>query len=249
MPTENLKTGPSIYESPKNLVLRDALAETLSKARDEGIELYLTGGTAAAIYGGESRALSLDLDFFVKEQDRERLESLFNGRFQVFLGKKLFKSDKLVGVSENGVDLDFIVAQNIVPDESLPDQRITLHLSGDIAAACQIREFLGVEVKVLPPELILLAKLFAGRGEDLGKYDLVDSSAMLENCEIDTSFLGKLITLLSSNNREIKSLLRLRLDDALCHLSKEEAGAETARSQQIERIKTLINRYAGNQIN
>ena len=67
------KHSSIIPETPNNLKIKEALVETLQKANQANIDLYLTGGTAAAVYAGENRPLSLDLDFFVHPHAQERI--------------------------------------------------------------------------------------------------------------------------------------------------------------------------------
>lgn len=209
------KRSSVIPESPDNLKIKAALAETLGKARAANIDLYLTGGTAAAVYAGETRPLSLDLDFFVHPDAKERIVGVFGGKFEYFSSKKLFKSVKLVGAASNGVDLDFIAEQNIVPDESRPEDKITLSLN-DFARkkACE-GEFMGERVMVLPPELIVIAKLFAGRGIDLKKYDLADSQAVIESGMIRNDIMRRAAMEIAGSKREIRELVINRLLTAL----------------------------------
>lgn len=209
-----------ISETADNLTIRDALKETLGKAQAAGIELYLTGGTAAAVYAGETRPLSLDLDFFVDPANKAKIQETFGGEFVYFGKKALFKSDKLVGKSENGVDLDFIAEQNIVPSESNPEDKITLSLSSFAKEHHREEEFMGEKVKVLPPELIVIAKLFAGRGIELNKYDLSDSEGVLESGIVRTDMVIKAINEIGGENPTVYQLLAERLKTALKKLKQ-----------------------------
>ncbi len=208
-----------IPESPNNLQLKEALMETLKKASDAGIDLYLTGGTAAAVYAGETRPLSLDLDFFVHPDAKEKIQRVFGGSFKYFGEKKLFKSDKLVGKASNGVDLDFIAEQNIVPDETSPEGKITLCLNDFARSKSCENEFMGEKIKVLPPELVVVAKLFAGRGKELGKYDLDDSKAVIESGIIRPEIFKRAVASIVANNENIAPLVYSRLTAGLSKLS------------------------------
>lgn len=219
--SEQAEKRPSVIpESPDNLKIKDALVETLEKARAAHIDLYLTGGTAAAVYAGETRPLSLDLDFFVHPDAKQRIASVFGGKFEYFGSKKLFKSVKLVGAATNGVDLDFIAEQNIVPDESRPEDRITLSLNEFARKKACEGEFMGERVMVLPPELIVIAKLFAGRGIDLKKYDLADSQAVIESGMIRNDIMRRAAMEIAGSNGTIRELVISRLLTALQKLDQ-----------------------------
>lgn len=197
-----------------NALLSHALADTLEKTGAHGIPLYLTGGTAVAAVAGTRRPLSLDLDFFVEPDSTGQLRDLFGGSFTTFDGKPLFKSHKLVGTS-GGVDLDFIAEQSIVPDEAQRDQRITLRITPHILQHALQTRYLGSRVTTLPPEYVLIAKLFAGRGTDLGKYDLVDCKSLLDAGVIRSDVLEQAIRDLSQGNPATMELMQRRLSQAL----------------------------------
>jgi len=113
----------------------------------------------------------------------ERLKGLFDVEFIRFSQKKTFKSLKAVGTAENGCDLDFIIDQKVMPNEDDQEMSMTLFVSTRMQNRIQTREFEGVSVQVVPPEYVVLAKLFAGRGLDIDKYDLADSAAIMNNFE------------------------------------------------------------------
>ncbi len=208
-----------IPESPDNLKIRDALVETLARAKYTGIDLYLTGGTAAAAYAGETRPLSLDLDFFVEPTSKARVQEVFGGNFRYFGEKKLFKSDKLMGHAGNGVDLDFIAEQNIVPDETKPEEKITLKLGQFAKKKALERDFMGERVLVMPPEMVVIAKLFAGRGIELGKYDLADSEAVIVSGIIRPDFFRRAAEEIAGGDETTIALVQGRLMAALQKLT------------------------------
>lgn len=249
MSTPEKRTPSVIPESPNNLQIREALRETLSKAHRNYIDLYLTGGTAAAVYAGETRPLSLDLDFFVDPGAKEKIAQVFGGEFRYFGEKKLFKSDKLVGAASNGVDLDFIAEQNIVPDEKTPEQKITLHLSKLAKDKSLERDFMGEKVKVLPPEMIVIAKLFAGRGIELNKYDLADSEAVIENGIMRADLFKRTALEIAGNDETIRRLVHNRLLVSLLKLKPTrqvleliQTAAGIINDPEIEEITDSIRR-------
>lgn len=218
MSSPEKRTPSVIPESPNNLQIKEALCETLAKAHRNYIDLYLTGGTAAAVYAGESRPLSLDLDFFVDPGCKEKIAAVFGGEFRYFGEKKLFKSDKLVASASNGVDLDFIAEQNIVPDENSPEQKITLRLSKFAKDKSCDDDFMGEKVRVLPPEMIVIAKLFAGRGIELNKYDLADSEAVISNGIMRLDLFKRTALEIAGNDEKTRRLVQNRLLVALLKL-------------------------------
>lgn len=206
-------------------LLSRALGETLEKARQSQTPLYLTGGTAVAAYAGVQRPLSLDLDFFVHPEQKEVLEATFGGSFKVFNAKPLFKSDKLVGAS-GPVDLDFIAQQSIVPDDSQPQQRISLALTPHLQEHSVQKNMLGHEVMVIPPEYLLIAKLFAGRGIDLGKFDLKDCESLLAGVEIRHDVLEQALRDLAGDNQELLALMQSRISKALTSIPDSHAVSD-----------------------
>ncbi len=195
-------------------LLQQALGDTLSKTHSRGIPLFLTGGTAVAAYAGTHRPLSLDLDFFVFPTNIGELEEVFGGFFKTFSAKPLFKSHKLVGRS-GSVDLDFITEQHIVPDESHSKDRITLQITPYVLEHAIETEYLGSRVSIMPPEYILIAKLFAGRGIDLGKYDLVDCKNLINSGVVRQDLLRQALMNISNGNPGVINILQTRLSRAL----------------------------------
>lgn len=214
--SNSLSSSPSSHRNAAetDALLRQALVDTLSKANSRRIPLLLTGGTAVAAYAGTHRPLSLDLDFFVFPDNVRELEEVFGGSFKTFSAKPLFKSHKLVGHS-GSVDLDFITEQHIVPDESRLEDRITLRITPRVLEHAIETEYLGSQVRVMPPEYILIAKLFAGRGIDLGKYDLVDCKNLIDSGAIRPHLLQQALVEISNGNSTIVNILQNRLLKAL----------------------------------
>jgi len=173
-----------LEESPLHLEIKDSMVETLGRASQRNVPLFLTGGISASLLSHEQwptevRPLSKDLDFLVAGDDATRaaLEAEFDSKFKLNTGKAIFKSDKLQSHATNGVELDFIASSNIVHE----DASLAVTLSPLALAHAQKEAFLGVEVSTLPAELIAIQKLFAGRGADLGKFDLLDAESMIRS--------------------------------------------------------------------
>lgn len=187
---------PELNESclPEVLSVGSDVMKLLSENSVNNV--YLTGGTAVALLAGEYREVSRDLDFFVSPDDKDSLESLFNGKFVEFKSKPTFKSTKLQS-EKDGVELDFIVMQKIVVDFEGEELVLVIELDEDVIAMSSDIEVNGTVFRTLPIELIFILKLFAGRGLDLHKFDIVDCESLLKLDSFDFDklrfFLNKLL--------------------------------------------------------
>lgn len=178
-----------LSETPLHLELADALSECIERTQRIGVPLYLTGGVSAALMSHETwneevRPLSRDLDFLVPytPEARSALEREYGKQFTLNRSKAVFKSDKLQAVASiNGVELDFIASSNIVHE----DASLSVTVTPFIAEHAQRENLFGVDVMTLHPALVAIQKLFAGRGKDLGKYDLHDASVLIESGRVD----------------------------------------------------------------
>lgn len=177
-----------INESPLHCEIRDAMREVTERAARRNVPLFLTGGISAALlsrdsWPGEERPLSRDLDFLVPgdKESRAALEQEFGGSFIVNKKKAIFQSDKLMAHASNGVQLDFIACSNIVH----PDAELSVRLDALPSVRGETEDFLGAEVSTLPPEVVIIQKLFAGRGIDLGKFDLKDAESIIRSGRVD----------------------------------------------------------------
>lgn len=178
---------------PLHVEMRDSLEETIDRATNKhNVPLFLTGGVSASLlardaWPTEQRPLSRDLDFLVPSDPavRAALEQEYGGSFKLNTGKAIFKSDKLQSHARNGVELDFIASSNIVHD----DASIAVTVSPLAQNHAQREEFLGTEVSTLPSELVVIQKIFAGRGLDLGKFDLLDAESIIRSGRVDPALL------------------------------------------------------------
>lgn len=209
---------------PLHIEIRDAMQETIERATvQRGVQLLLTGGISASLlsrdaWPAEQRPLSRDLDFLVSGEAsvRTELEEEYEGSFVLNTGKAIFKSNKLQSHSANGVELDFIASSNIVHD----DTTISVGVSSLALRHAQREEFLGVEVSTLPSELVVIQKLFAGRGIDLGKYDLLDAESIIRSGRVDPALLRAFVLDLSNDDSHHQAIVA-RLSGALSRLSPD----------------------------
>lgn len=204
---------------PLHLELRDALRDTHDRLAGRGVELYLMGGVAASLLAHDAwpareRPLSRDLDFLVPGDDATRgiIEEEYGGAFRVHAGKAVFKSYKLQTSAPNGVELDFIASSNIVHD----DGGLSSTVTPTVCRLAQREELLGVPVLTLPPALVALQKLYAGRGRDLGKYDLCDAQALLRSGCVDPDLFA--LFLREAFPAGLQSLAAARMRSALLQL-------------------------------
>lgn len=213
-----------IEETPLHAEIRDALQETVERAQKRNVPLFLTGGISAALLSHEhwpagERPLSRDLDFIVPgdPQSRMALEQEFGGAFTVNKGKAIFKSDKLMSHAGNGVELDFIASSNIVH----PDAELSVSLETIGTFTPNQEEFLGAAVSTLPPEVVVIQKLFAGRGLDLGKYDLKDAESIMKNAHVNPEQFLAIVQALTTEG-EHRTSVKHRLQQSLLKLQPSD---------------------------
>ncbi|HVW66306.1 MAG TPA: hypothetical protein VHA78_01085 [Candidatus Peribacteraceae bacterium] len=214
----------SIPDTPLHRELRDALGDSLRTCEELGVrQPLLMGGVGAAVLVGkdwpEDRPLSRDLDYLVPHDPvmQQSLERHFGGEFKANTAKPVFKSHKLQGIGTHGIDLDFISQSNIIFD----DASLSLEHSPLVTNHAVRASLLGVQVDVLPPELIVLQKLFAGRGRDLGKFDLTDATCLLQAGIIDPDLFDRYLATFGSptgQKADVPQAMRDRLDVSLSQL-------------------------------
>lgn len=216
-----------------NAIVRKKLSEAMTEVRGRlNAILFLTGGTAVASYVQGVRPLSLDLDFFVRKKDMSNVRQAFGGDFKPNPNKPVFKSLKLMTRAANGVDLDFIVRQTIRPDEQNPDLEIHLELDDRMRAQSGQTEWLDRPVSVVPPALLVISKLFAGRGAEVGKYDLADAAALIQKGLVKEDVLIQTLEHLSRGDPE----LRRRIFERLAVSAKKLMDPAPEDSESAERL-------------
>lgn len=152
-------------------------------------EFLLTGGAAALFYGSD-RPFSHDVDFMFPKKYIETVSEALKVEFEMFRNKPVFHSLKVV-YQTGGHDYD-LVAQSIVEPQS--GVSCTFELNDMVYRNKKELEEEGQKILLIPKELLFLIKLVAGRGEELGKYDLYDAEKILEkNPDFDFGYLEKLI--------------------------------------------------------
>lgn len=142
-----------------------------------------------------ARLVSPDIDFMLGPEDvsggetivsiMEQLRGHVDGSSPVevvtYSDKDIFKSDKAsceMALPGSSVDLDFIATSRVNPKGSpwtfaYRPTRLDVFMARTWTSADG-----STSVGVLPPEVLALEKFLAGRGPELGKFDLWDASAL-----------------------------------------------------------------------
>jgi len=150
------------------------------------------------------RIVSPDIDWTMIPSSRnissyQEVLSDINGspvEFKRASNKAVFNSDKASGeifIDGDGIELDAIAISRVKPDK----QNFTFEFKYDSLIHHQHRELIlpsGRTVQVVPPEFLIMEKLCAGRGEELGKLDLFDSASLLVTQALDKNLFQRLIS-------------------------------------------------------
>jgi hypothetical protein len=169
--------------SAKHLALANTIPEKLRK------KMFLTGGTAAFLYGS-GRPFSNDLDYMIQKSKIADFEKVLGMRFSYHKTKPVFHSLKAI-IDISGTTYD-VVAESILQPGNKGEEFI-FYLTDKIAhRSCSFSTSDAV-FQCIPPELLVLIKLLSGRGKELGKYDLFDVCSIVENEKLDFDFLEDLI--------------------------------------------------------
>ena len=149
----------------------------LSLSGDVSEKILLCGGAAAYLYGSR-RPFSNDIDFLVDPSVIPDLQEAFKITFERFSKKPIFHSTKAPFEIE-GVSVDFISESVIQPENIGAEFRF---IESPFVQETKKKFTLeGVSIYCISSELLVLMKLLAGRGAEVGKYDLEDIYHVLLN--------------------------------------------------------------------
>lgn len=206
---------PEILPSNVTRALKE-LGRNLAKHQ---IKAFLKGGVCVAWYGTSAslntivrddplrsihvtqgaglRTISFDIDWMPLVKDEglhcEVLKILSASKqskeFADYWQEGLFHSRKLCS-SHRGVDLDCVSISRIQPRNS----PFTFEFFMDGLLESQSRNTEVANIWLVPPELILVEKLLAGRGKQLGKFDYLDAASVIMCNPICENVLTHLIT-------------------------------------------------------
>jgi hypothetical protein len=177
----------------------------------------LTGGSAAFLYGSD-RPFSDDIDFMIPEKTIKQFEKAHPIRFEARKHRwAMHENKELIKKLESHFQIHFAYRKNKPVFHSLAASITVEGISYDVVAKSVIEPFgaghqfnLSLTPEVMkkrrtfkrgahrivciPKEWLVLTKLLAGRGKELGKYDLYDVEKILErNEDFDFGFFARLV--------------------------------------------------------
>ena len=150
----------------------------------------LTGGSAAFLYGSD-RPFSNDIDMVVSFDKVKEIEKAIGVTFAYRKKKPVFHS--LAASIEIGkTSFDLMGETVIQPNEK--GKAFAFRSTLEIRKKKVVFHFGKNAIACLPKEMLVAKKLLAGRGKEVGKYDLYDVKAILEkNKDFDYDFFKKII--------------------------------------------------------
>lgn len=188
-------------------------------------ELLLTGGAAAFLYGSD-RPFSHDMDFMIPKKRISDFEKTLELKFERHTKKAVFHS--LKGVFEVGSNSYDLIAESVIEPENKAF-RCSICLTEEIIRRKTTLKIDKSTIYLIPRELLVLIKILAGRGLELGKYDLYDAQKILESFpDFDFVFFKKLACQFCSPQEKILPVLKkntgkvghLKLTEALKSLQR-----------------------------
>ena len=189
-------------------ILLPAAQEIVPRAESGRLDesaLIVKAGLAAALYLGEKgRPVSPDIDYTLVESPQSKLlmEMLMEraaGAVPAWTDgkeKAVYHCDGLKGSgrADDGslVELDAILTTRVQPDAAGFCFVIT-HDEQDLFHRRTVETPLGYRFGLVPPEQLCIEKLLAGRGPEIGKFDLFDASGLLSQYEMNPSIIKKMV--------------------------------------------------------
>lgn len=133
--------------------VRKVLRTALKSAQEAGARVALTGGTALEAWGVSRATQDLDLVFLLPKNRLDRLQHALKRQGAQFLEARVQTPVTWIRMIHHGVLVDWLLAWDP------PTQRALRR--------AVIRPVLGMRLKVLRPEDLILLKLRVGRPRDL----------------------------------------------------------------------------------
>ena len=190
--------------------------------------LLLTGGSAAFLYGSD-RPFSDDIDFMVSFEKWKAVEKATGVSFAYRKKKPIFHSlAATVIVGKTSFDL---MAETVIQPIA-KGKSFAFRSTPWMRRKRVLFQIAGHEIACLPKEVLVATKLLAGRGQEVGKYDLYDVKAIVEkNRDFDFATLKKTVR---NFCKPLKSSVPILIRNT------EKILAETPRSKTIQALlKTL----------
>lgn len=186
--------------------LVDVLDNHLALQADRmGFPVCIKGGLAVGIYLENSRPVSLDIDFTAPQSGD--LEKRLGDLLLAVTGKECeckdawnkkvyhvrgFGSSLISPKYGEDVELDALVLTRVQPGNTGFCYEFTFD-SSDFYMRRTLTLPSGRTVFLVPPEQVIIEKLAAGRGPELGKFDLYDVAGLVATVPLDTVAFRKLL--------------------------------------------------------
>jgi len=150
----------------------------------------LTGGSAAFLYGSD-RPFSNDIDLIVSFEKLKAIERAIGVTFAYRKKKPIFHS--LAASVEIGKTSFDLMAESVI-QPVIKGKAYAFRATPEIRRKKVVFHFGKHTIACLPKEMLVTKKLLAGRGEEVGKYDLYDVKAIVENNDdFDYDFFKKIV--------------------------------------------------------
>ncbi len=154
---------------------------------------YLIGGSACLYLLGNDR-LPGDIDIYLRDEDHDRADQLFGiTSFEYVSPLEIVRNSNPYG--EHALQLTSHLRI------SLAQQTFDLSLHQEMLDQSKVLKKNGHELRLLPPEDVVLIKALLQRGVEVGKYDVEDIQRIKNIVSLDQSYLQRRLAYLQAEKR------------------------------------------------